>query len=324
MNLIDQICLNLIEGSVTLYPANADGTPQLTNPIWIGAPAENLRGVERWEKKQTAPSGARYRVNHPLVPTYEITIGRLWTLLMASPLGWATSYTNYVLDITWQEEDENEWHRKTFYGVTISDRTWDAKDCENGILENQVFDAQYFVPGGGTGIAPALTTATLPLIVNYTDATGTVMLYTYAAGVFTAVTTTTGRATIVSDPFTVQFAADPPSTPVVQAAVTASLLYRNSQQYRNSDCYRNNNALKVRAIFAEPAMPSDVPRLDFYYGLTRILTITQEGIFDADYEEEALASLLPAGTFGFYGNGALAGVASNNGLAAWQIEQVLS
>jgi hypothetical protein len=42
--------------------------------------------------------------------------------------------------------NEGQWHRKTFYGVTIGDQDWDARDIQSGIAEEQQFDARYFIP----------------------------------------------------------------------------------------------------------------------------------------------------------------------------------
>ncbi len=50
---METILFNLLEATATLYPANADGTPQLGSPIWLGADVENLRGAERWLKPIT-------------------------------------------------------------------------------------------------------------------------------------------------------------------------------------------------------------------------------------------------------------------------------
>ena len=179
---MNTLCLQLLEATVTLYPANADDSPQTDAPIWSGAPAENLRLPEKWIKRQTRPSGAAYPVNHPLIPEYEITIGRVWVLETANLAGWQTGAGRYVLDITWVEAETLDWHRQTYYGVTVSERGQDARDVENGFLENQVFDAQYCVPAGGpAGSLPPLLPAAVPSTVVYTDATGSLTLYAYNA-----------------------------------------------------------------------------------------------------------------------------------------------
>ena len=296
-NTENTICLNLIEAVVTLYPANADGTPQLGAPIWCGCDAENLHASERWLKRETMASGVRYPKKHLFVPQFEISIGRLWVLASNQLAGWDTAYTNYVLDIVWVEEETQEWHRKTFYGVTLNERSWAAGDVERGLVENQ------------------------PYRVVYTGADGiSVLLYTYDAAthLFTAVATTTGRATITS-PFAVQFAGD--AQPVLQVSATASLAYRTSAVYRNAVSYRQT-ALLAHGIFAAAALPADLPRLDFYYGNNRLATVTRAGVYDVDFVEGSL-SAVPAGAFGLYGGGALVAVLAPGNLTAAQIEVTL-
>lgn len=282
---METICLNLIEAKVTLYPANADGTPQLNSPIWIGVHTENLHGIERWLKRQTMPSGAPYPRNHPLVPVYEVTLGRVWALQETAPAGWQTQYTQYVLDILWTEEETREWHRKTFYWVTINERSWEAKDVENGLMENQIFDAQYMAVSGG-GEAPPPISSSLPYTVVYTDATGSTLIYTYDpdTNLFTAVGNPAALATIsyTAGAFAVQFALD--DTPVLSTTVN-SLLYRNSTAYRNSTCY-NQAQFRVRGgIFSGIPLPTELPRLDFYYGPTRLCSVTQNGLYDVNFDE---------------------------------------
>jgi hypothetical protein len=295
---LNTICLNLIEATVTLYPANADGTPQLAAPIWCGAAAENLHGTEKWLQKETMPSGARYPVKHLLVPQYEISIGRLWVILETEYLDWLTLYSNYVLDIVWVEEETQEWHRKTFYGVTINERGWDAKDVENGLMENQSFAAQYYVPDGGAAwTTPPIISPALPYQVIYTDATGSVLLYTYdqPSNVFTAVAALTGRANIgySGGAFAVQFAGD--ATAVVRTTVN-SLLYRNHTAYRNSQPY-NQAQFQVRGgIFSGVPAAADLPRLDFYYGSVRVCAITTNGLFDVNFD--AVEPSAATGKFG--------------------------
>ena len=320
-NTENTICLNLIEAVVTLYPANADGTPQLGAPIWCGCDAENLHASERWLKRETMASGVRYPKKHLFVPQFEISIGRLWVLASNQLAGWDTAYTNYVLDIVWVEEETQEWHRKTFYGVTLNERSWAAGDVERGLVENQIFDAQYMVPAGGGGAPPAVIPATLPYRVVYTGADGiSVLLYTYDAAthLFTAVATTTGRA-IITSPFAVQFAGD--AQPVLQVSATASLAYRTSAVYRNAVSYRQT-ALLAHGIFAAAALPADLPRLDFYYGNNRLATVTRAGVYDVDFVEGSL-SAVPAGAFGLYGGGALVAVLAPGNLTAAQIEVTL-
>ena len=314
---MNTLCLQLLEATVTLYPANADDSPQTDAPIWSGAPAENLRLPEKWIKRQTRPSGAAYPVNHPLIPEYEITIGRVWVLETANLAGWQTGAGRYVLDITWVEAETLDWHRQTYYGVTVSERGQDARDVENGFLENQVFDAQYCVPAGGpAGSLPPLLPAAVPSTVVYTDATGSLTLYAYNAttGVFTAAADPAGRATVTNSPFAIQFAGD--AGPVVTVAGN-TLVYRPPGFiYRNANSYRQFG-LGTRGIFAAPA--TQLPRLDFYYGSQRVFTVTRCGIFDTDFTELPAAGPLSGGFTAYGAGGSVVAVFTALNLAATRI-----
>jgi len=323
---METICLNLIEATVTLYPANADGSPQLGSPIWTGAAAENLRGTERWLKKQTTPSGARYPVNHPLVAQYEVNIGRLWVLALtaAGVTDWQAAYSQYVLDVAWVEEETQEWHRKTFYGVTISEHGWEARDVENGLMENQMFEAQYMVATSGGAPLPDVIPAPLPYRVVYQDVNGSVLLYTYDAttGLFTAQAATTGRATIANSPFAIQFAGD--TLPVVLAAGN-SLVYPYVAAYRSTNTYRQNALQVSNGIYAGSPAAGDLPRLDFYYGEQRVFAVTHSGVFEVDYIEgpcgrPPLGSTPGYGALG--GGDALVAVFTRGNVTATQIQVI--
>ena len=291
---METICLNLIEATATLYPANADGSPQLASPIWTGAPAENLRVTERWLTHYVRATGARYPVNHPLVAQYEINISRLWVLALTSAgvTDWQADYNSYVLDVAWVEEETQEWHRKTFYGVTISEHGWEARDVENGLMENQVFEAQYMVASSGGTPLPEVIPATLPYRVIYQSlrtatVSDSVLLYTYDAttGLFTAQASTAGRATIANSPFSIQFAGGPCGRPPVVMASGNSLVYPYVAGYRSTNTYRQNALQVSNGIYAGSPAAGDLPRLDFYYGDQRVFAVTQAGVFEADYIE---------------------------------------
>ena len=313
---MEGICLNLIEATVTLYPANADGTPQLASPLFTGAAAENLQLMERWLKKTTNASGSRYPKNHPLVAQHGVTIGRLWALPDASVMDWAADFNQYVLDILWVEEESLAWHRKTYYGVTISEHGWDAKDVENGLVENQIFDAQYVVPASGpAGSTPPAIGSVLPYRVIYTDATGSSTLYTYdpASHQFTGVADPTGKATIsyTAGAFAVQFAAD--TSPVLATTVNG-LNYRNHSVYRNSNGYCPAQFLVRGGIFAGVPSPAELPKLEFFYGATRVATITQAGLYDVEFDEVEPA--LVDGVFGIYAGSNLIATLSSGAVDA--------
>jgi hypothetical protein len=329
--MTETICLNLIEATVTLYPANADGSPQLSAPIWLGAPAENLRGVERWVRRETTPSGAKYRRRHPLVAEYEVSIGRVWALPEDAPQDFAASYGSYVLDVVWVEEETQAWHRKTFYGVTIDSHEWSGKDVETGLIEDQAFQAQYMVTASGAAYTQAPpVAATLPYRVVYTGSDGnSLLLYTYDPTGFTAQVSNPGDAyaTVTASPFAVQFAGD--AYPVVAATTTPALTYRNSALYRNADTFEQDallvllNEANVQGIFPGAPPAADLPRLDFYYGEQKVFSVTRTGLYETDFAEGSVAGSIPAGSYGAYGgSGSLVAVFGRGQVQAKQINVV--
>ena len=55
---LNTIVLTLLEAVVTLYPANADGSPQLSSPLWLGVKTNGLAVRDRWITVETRPTGA--------------------------------------------------------------------------------------------------------------------------------------------------------------------------------------------------------------------------------------------------------------------------
>jgi hypothetical protein len=202
--MLNTVVLNLLEAQVTLYAAQADGTPG--GAIWSGQVAERLTVHERWLTVQTRPTGAAYPVNHPLVPTYEIAIDRVWALPLSNLIGFKPGAGNYVLQVVWMDEDSGNWHRRTFYGATISARSFAPQSIESEFVDGQEFVAQYFVVDSGNAwTSPGEVTAPTGVVYWYgPDAPSGVALYNYApsgGASFTLVpgATTAGRATIAAD-----------------------------------------------------------------------------------------------------------------------------
>jgi hypothetical protein len=265
----NKIVLTLLEGSVTLYPAADDGSPVLDSPLWTGAPAEGLTVRQRWLKQETRPTGRRYPKKHPLIPEYEIIIDRVWQLPMDQLEGFAAEHSEYVLDVVWQDEDGGQWHRQTFYGVTISERNLTTREIDTGSTDGQTFEAETMVADGGlTGPIPALT-AEQPYRVIWRGEDGVVPLYSYNATThqFTALAETDGRATIAYDAGVWEVAFDG-EDPAVISTVTG-----------------------LSAVLLQ-AMPDNaqIPRLDFMYGNTRVASITAEGLWAREFLADAPAA----------------------------------
>ena len=215
------IVLNLIEAQVTLYAAQADGTPG--QAIWNGQVAEKLSVRERWLVVQTRPTGAAYPVNHPLVPTYEISIDRVWALPLSNLIGFQPGAGNYVLQVVWTDEDSGNWHRRTFYGVKISARSFAPQSIESEFVDGQEFAAQYFVADAGNAwTSPGEVPAPAAVVYwNGPDAPSGVALYNYDAVngfVLADGAVTDGHATIAQDGSSITF--DGANGPVL--ATTAS------------------------------------------------------------------------------------------------------
>ena len=329
---INQVVFDLLEAEVTLYPANADGTPQLANPVWTGAPAERLTARAAWIKQETRPTGAKHPRHHPLIPQYQIEIGRVWLIDDAlAPTGFESDYNQYVLDVVWTDADSGQWHRKTFYGVTISEQGWEARDVESGLMEDQQFDAKYYTASSG-GIAdtvPDISNA-LPYYVRYTDPNESVMLYTYdpATKRFTAVNLASLRATIgyEAGSFAIRFAPDfnvngnGAFVLVVSTTGSASLAYRIPAIYRNVNSYRQQALVVNGGIFTGVPNPNQGPRLDFFYGAQRIATVTRDGVYEVDYEEASMPSEIPDGAFAILCGGSLVALIEAGSLTATQFQ----
>ena len=299
---INQIVLSLLEARVTLYPATTGGAPVLTAPIWTGAPAEKLSVRERWRIKETTPTGARYPRRHPLIPDYEIALGRVW-LLPADLTGWSAGWQNYVLDVTWTEEETGQWHRRTFYGVTIGERGLDSRDIESGFTDDQSFAAQYFVPASGAGY-PAAIAATLPYLVTHTGTDGVpVLLYTYdpATAQFTAVADTAGRATLGYDAGN-NFVAVMAGQRCLTCLSSPAQRFRAAMPYRKPASYRSGaRGLLAGALqTATVPVPAELPRLDFYQGTLRLATVTASGIYHPQFTQTVPGDT--AGKFALYAN----------------------
>ncbi len=303
---LNKIVLNLLEATVTLYPADTTGAPVLSLPIWTGAPTEKLTVRERWRIKETTPTAAKYPRRHPLIPEYDLNLGRVWLLKTADLSGWTAGHQNYVLDVVWTEEESGQWHRRTFYGVTIAEHGLDTRDIDNGFTDDQVFAAQYYVSASGEGYPPAISNA-LPYTVVFTGADGVpVLLYTYdpALHQFTAQAELAARATIayVGNCLTVTF--DPDTAPTLRCVKSDPKNYRNSGAYRQSSFYRAGvKGLLVPALRSTVPVPGELPRLDFFYGALRTATLTRNGLYDVAFTQTTPSPA--AGRFALYANSEL-------------------
>jgi hypothetical protein len=294
-----EICHTLLEATITLYAADEAGRPLTGLPIWSGVAAENLTLTERWIKIQNRPTAARQPRNHPLVAQFEIAIGRVWALLQADLNGFITEPARYVLDLVWADEDENCWHRKTFYGVTIAERSQASPNADREFTDHQVFDAESLVPASGTGAVTEISEE-LPYLVRYVTAQGSLAIYVYDPDEHTFTELVAGLAAQTAE--------------LGFISGGSALTYRGATHYRNSQPYRvpaafrvrfqgeTDDALRVRndgvvevagSAIGAPRRDS-LPRVDFCYGGKRLASISRSGVLYAwAFEEGAMEEVTP-------------------------------
>lgn len=197
-----------------------------------------------------------------------------------------------MLDVVWQDEDTQLWHRRTFYGVTIQEQGLRDRDIESGFIDDQTWTAQYMVPTPAPSPTPPPPISNvIPYLIYYRDANGiTTLLYSYdnTAKAYTAVADTTGKATVgyVNSQFQIQFAGA--AEPIVVCVSSNDLDYQNGDNYQDTVPYRAGlNGLVIQGgdMFDRTPLSSEVPRLDFYYAQTRICSVTASGFFAPSYDE---------------------------------------
>ena len=258
------LALNLLECVLTLYPQNADGTPNLDMPVWSGVPAQNLRVADRWIKVETKPTGAPYPIKHPLIPQFEISIARVWALYEENLNGVVPDQGTYVLDIVWTEEQSGQWHRETFYGVTISDRDRASRNEEQGFTEELVFDAQYYVLDSGQDAVLPLS-GTLPMRVVFVDGGSSIPIYNYNPLNQTFTETNSGLsasfATLTNNPP----GTDPPFE-IIFASAEFPVLWLDG-----------TGATRTFNLVSGVPLSSSTSRLDFYIGPTRVGSLDANG-----------------------------------------------
>ena len=314
---LNKIALNLLEATVSLYPADATGAPvtDADAPLWTGARAEGLKAAEKWVVIETRPTGAQYPAKHPLAPQYDIGIDRVWALELSDLIGFQAAWTNYVLDVLWVEEETQQWHRRTFYGVTISERSLDSRSIEAGFTDDNRFAAQYFIAASGPAAdpPPVLPPAPVPLYqVYHQGITGApVLVYTYdpAEHTFAPVGDPSGRVIIASEAgaLSVTFAGDNSAA----LATGVGALYRGPVSYNEPTplYYQSGNFTVRGGVLAGPPARSDLPRLDFCYGPhpalangvmpMRVCTLTRTGLFATQFVQEPPS--LADGVFALFG-----------------------
>ena len=291
---MNAILLNLLEARVTLYATRPDGS--LGAPIWSGQEAERLTVRERWIKVETRPSGARFPRQHPLVPQYDLSIDRVWSLPLINLLGFQPTDQTYILEILWTEEDLGQWHRRTFYGVTLDARSLTSQTIETEFVDGQEFQAQYFVADSGGGYTAPNPPVAVPWRVVWSGLDGTWPLYSYdpATGFAEqAGAAASTHAVIAADGSSIQFAGS--GVPVLATSATG-----------------------VSVADLHDQLPATGPQLRFLQGETLLAVVTPLGLWARVLRDGALPA---AGIALKYAGSPVAMLAAGAAVAlAWDVE----
>ena len=265
------IILDLLEARVTLYTTAADGL-SLGNALWSGQVAERLTVREQWVVLETRPAGTPYPIKHPLVPQYEVSIDRVWALPLNNLPGFSPTNQTYVLEVIWTEEDTQQWHRRTFYGVTIASRSFGAQNVESEFVDGQEFAAQYVLVDAGGASYPPQPVIAMPLVVFWSGSDGYYPLYTYdtlSGFLLASGESTTGHATIAMDGSSITFfGATGPVLASTAAGATVGELH--------------------------DTLPTGVPQLQFFLGTTLLGVVSPAGLWARVIADASSGGPLPA------------------------------
>jgi hypothetical protein len=270
MSARDNLTFILGEVTLNLYPVNTLGQPVLATPIWSGACTNRMQIQEHWIKSESRPSGRSYPKRRALAPQYEIDIDRLWLLRKVNLADFRPTEQEYVLDIIWQDEDGN-WIRKVFYGVTINERSLAAGEADGEFIDGQRFDAEYYVDSSGTATPPAISSS-VPMTVIWVGSDGTFTLYVHdpVAYTFTEASAgiTTGRATLLYVP-------NQAGTFDLTFASGSTLALRVSGEVVHAGDF----------IQSAPKL-TDLPRVDFMVGTQRVASVSlAKKLFAFNFEQ---------------------------------------
>lgn len=174
--------LILATGRLSLFAADVNGQPILTQPIWMGARAEGLRLDADIEEVPATPSGAIHDEFAQLSEQHEIAIERIWVLPLGAEAGpGAARFVDYdfkrgryVMQVFGLDERTGLWHERTYYNVQA--KRYGLRS--NGVMQfgsDQIFRAGYFtVNHGSSGSSGTLTPAApsgfeQPLLFTHDD-----------------------------------------------------------------------------------------------------------------------------------------------------------
>lgn len=275
-SLLNKKVLTLHEATLTFHDTKADGAPIVGSTLspqflWTGLLENRVRITEAWKVFTVRPTGSRFQKYRPLGRTWALAIDKPWGLPYPEMTDWEATRKPMVLDIVWRDEQTRDWHRNTFYNVTVRERVRDG-EVEPAFAESQLFDAEYrIVSQGLAGIEVPLLPDTLPLFVEHVDEDGVVtLLYTYdpTAKSFSEVATgiATGKATIVetAGDLSVTFDGDEAPTLLVEAA-----------------------GATLPGVTVGVPDRDDLPRLDFRVGGVRVASLSRASLYTTNLVSDA-------------------------------------
>ena len=285
-------CFTLSEAVISLYRADASGAPVLTQAVWIGAQAHNLRLNDRLEEVLHWPTAATHKDAYHTDQDLEIEVERLWALPATSLTDYAPERNaRYVLEILWQDNLTQRWFRRWFYGVT-----WRSQDrSSRGLMElggTQVFRAQWCSDAADAGPYPTpAPAAPSTLRVFYHDGSELWPLYSYSTSthIFSEITagSATGRAAITKGVDTTQISLG--SNLSLEAASGELKATEFTENYRpdgpelvfqigQSPIARLSAARLYAPQFIEDTPTAAVDRFAIYAGANLIATIGPLGV----------------------------------------------
>ena len=152
------VALSLGEATINLYPEAANGEALTDQAVWMGACVENLRLAGTFEGVLIAPTGVLYRKKKITDESHQIQIGRLWVLPTANLLDYQPIRNQrFVLEIVWQHDGNDIWHKRTYYGVTPENYNLASMDLDGTAGQfgaEQEFRAERFTPASNYGVYP--------------------------------------------------------------------------------------------------------------------------------------------------------------------------
>ncbi len=127
---------------INLYLIDGAGAV-VSTPVWIGACAEGLKLLYRFDIVKSRPTGVPYPKVHHVNEEHEIRIDRLW-VIDGQDFEMERNQ-RYVMQILWEDPNGAAGtHTRTYYGVTNNSADLNSEGHFE-LRHDQVFNAEYYV-----------------------------------------------------------------------------------------------------------------------------------------------------------------------------------